>query len=97
HEDCREPIDTLGENPLEAEIERLSLASGDSKTGKIMIIADRADLTLDQKMREIGKLDQRWKSKGSPEWAALCKVSASAVRQTDAWNDEFAPYRNGPA
>lgn len=82
-----EPATVLGgENGASQEqLERLACTIGDDNTGKIMQLAGRADLSAEERMRQIIAIDVRFAGKKSVEWAHILRVTASAVRQTEIW------------
>jgi hypothetical protein len=75
-----------GKQPnVEQEMERVALAVGDDNAARILAIAQRKDWKGERKMEEILRLDNRFASKDSGEWADLIGVSAAAVRSYRTW------------
>jgi hypothetical protein len=68
-------------------MQRLAQAVGDDTTVRVLAILNREDLSSQEKMRLLIKLDQRFKGKDSNEWAMLLKVTPQAVRGYDAWKE----------
>ena len=68
-------------------MEQVAQAAGDGSTAKILAIAGNADLSGEQKMRLILRLDGRFEGKTSTDWAKLLDVKASAIRQYDTWKE----------
>jgi hypothetical protein len=69
----------------EQHFQRMALAVGDENAVKMMAIASRNDISADEKMQMILKLDKRFVGKDSNDWATLLRITPSAVRQTDTW------------
>ena len=53
------------------DLERFAEIIGDKNAGAITQMATRLDLSVDQRMKEIVKIDPRFEGKDSPEWAVL--------------------------
>ena len=63
------------------------VAASDDNTLKVVAIAQRKDLTVDDKMRLIERLDSRFRGKDSNELASLLGVTPPAIRQTTCWKE----------
>ena len=61
---------------------------------RVVTIASGANLTLDQKMRAIARLDTRFYGYTSPRWSNLLGLTASAIRQTDFWQKDRVAFRD---
>ena len=67
-------------------IEQVKSATLDSSGAEVYRVATDKRLTADQRMREIARIDSRYKGYDSTQWHRLLPdVSASAIRQTSAW------------
>ncbi len=75
------------QSSMEQHMQRVIQAVGDGNAARIMAIANRADLSGEQKMTEIIRLDCRFKGKNSVAWATLLGVSPPAVRGYDCWKE----------
>ena len=64
---------------------RLAQAVGDNNTLRIIAMAQRPDLTGEQRMIEALRLDKRFEGKSSSQWADLLKVTPAAVRGYETW------------
>jgi hypothetical protein len=76
------PDEDLGRN-----MERLAQAVGDDTAVRVLAIVNREDLSGQEKMRLLIRLDQRFKGKDSNQWATLLGVKPQAVRGYDAWKE----------
>jgi hypothetical protein len=70
-----------------AEVENMLNLVGDEVAVKILTVARRADLTVDERARAILRLDQRYEGYKSPKWADLLKVSEQAIRDAPFWKE----------
>jgi hypothetical protein len=66
---------------------QVAQAIGDGQAAKIIAIAQRTDLSAEEKMKAIVKLDSRFKGKNSPEWGKLLGVTPEAVRLLGYWRE----------
>jgi hypothetical protein len=66
----------------EAHLHRLQLAGGDRQ---IIQVADNPDLSSNQKMADIIRIDRRFEGIDSEKWATLLNVTSGAIRQTETW------------
>jgi hypothetical protein len=70
---------------MEQHMQRVVQAVGDSSAIRILAIAQRTDLSGEQKMEEMLRLDSRFAGKDSAEWGKLLGVRAAAVRGYPRW------------
>ena len=71
----------------EQDMVQLIQAIGDDNTAKIIGIAQRKDLSGEEKMKEIVKEDVRFAGKDSNEWSTLLGVSDAAIRGYSFWKE----------
>lgn len=76
------------------EQQRVEAALG-PEAEKILIIARDEALSLEDKMKAIGRMDSAWKGKLSPAWGDLLGVTPNRVRQLVTWKEwgEHRPRR----
>jgi hypothetical protein len=70
---------------MEQHMQRVVQAVGDNSAILILAIAQRTDLSGEQKMEEMLHLDARFAGKDSAEWGKLLGVRAAAVRGYPLW------------
>jgi hypothetical protein len=70
---------------LEQHMNRVVQAIGDGNAARILAITNQLDLSGEQKMEEIIRLDNRFAGKNSVEWGKLLGVSPAAVRGYAFW------------
>ena len=58
----------------------------DENSVKITSIAQDKTKSADERMKEIIRLDSRFKGKDSGGWGSLLDVTPAAIRQTDCWD-----------
>lgn len=75
----------LTKSDAERDLQRVAQAVGDDTAGKVMAIAQRTDLSADEKMAQIVRLDRRYAGKDSNDWATLLGITSAAVRVTKTW------------
>jgi hypothetical protein len=81
---------------IEEQMQRVALAVGDDNAAKIMAIAQRRDLSGDEKMQEIVNVDSRFGGKNSAEWGTLLGVTPAAIRGYKTWKTiQHAMRSNG--
>jgi hypothetical protein len=75
-----------GRNPVSAKaIESLLGAEAQ----RIMTIAAQTDIPLEEKMRAICRIDQRFRGYNSSKWAELLGVTPNRIRQLPFWTQEL--------
>lgn len=79
------PTSVGGGETTEALMAQVVEAVGDDNAGRILIIAQREDLSVDERMRAIVTLDSLYKYKTSTAWNKLLRVKN--VRGTAAWKE----------
>ena len=78
----------------EQQMERLAQVIGDDNAVKVLGIAQRTDIGGEEKLREIVKIDIRFKGKKSEELAGMLGVSDAAVRGYDIWKEWRAEQKS---
>lgn len=64
---------------------RLCEVVGDEVTTKVLAMASQKDLSGEQRMAEIIRLDKRFAAKNSVQWGTLLDVTPAAVRGYPSW------------
>lgn len=67
-------------------VRRVSLLLG-ADGGKIMAVVAHSEFTTDQKLRALGKLDERFQGYKSDDLAELLGVSPASIRNSSAWKE----------
>ena len=70
---------------MEQHLHQLAQAVGDENAARILAIVQRSDLTGEEKMEEVLRLDFRFVGKNSGEWGKLLGVTPDAVRGYELW------------
>jgi hypothetical protein len=80
---CSEP------SPTNEELDSLRIIQvlGDENSGRILTILHQADLSSEEKMRAIVRLDARFRGKTSDEWGVLLGITGSRVREFACWKE----------
>jgi hypothetical protein len=79
------PVENEKEPNLEQRMERFAQVIGDKNAALIMELLNKKDLSGEEKMKEILKLDRRFTGKKSTDWAVILNVSDAAVRGYATW------------
>ena len=74
-----------GVGDAEASFDLIAGVMLDENAVKITAIAQDKAKSADERMKEIVRLDSRFKGKNSTEWASLLDVKSPAIRQTESW------------
>ena len=74
-----------GEDDSQIAMRNVLSVLGEENAIAILAVASKDNLTADQKMRNIGRIDRLCTDWDSPKWARLLGVTADAIRQTEFW------------
>jgi hypothetical protein len=69
----------------EQDIRRIAEAACDPQTSTVLQIANRTDLTGEEKMMELLRADNRFEGKTSKQWSELLQVKEGTIRGYDTW------------
>jgi len=92
-----EAVHTIARDRYRADLERLALAVSpeghENVTLRVLAIAGNPQLTIDQKLREIVNLDDRFLEFRAPRWACLLQVSRQAIERSQVYREVLPKLR----
>jgi len=77
-----------GTEPIEEKMKKVVAVIGNDTSMRILSVAKDEEISADEKMRQVSRIDHQKALLGSPKWAQLLAVTEPAIRKTHFWKTE---------